>query len=529
MRWSSIGGDELTDYYVNNATGDNGNDGSASYPWETIAYSVTQLSAGDRLRIQGGANPGSRQDYNETVVITSGAGCSAGSSGNEITVMNEPGEYIRLYSASTTRLLDIRLAYWIIQGGAFDLESGDPEFELDRQDVTSSGYAVDIYETSHVTLSYLHIHNALYETIVRIRGSSDCRIEYCRIHDNAATPGADHHGLLVYSDDSGYPCDDDVVSGCRIYDCAGDCIQLQTQLTGAISGFIVEDTYMYTTLGAASEQGFDDKDGIDSIVRRCTFYGFRECDGSVGGTGADGQAIIIQGDTSGAQIYENEIYDISGAAVRIDADNVVFRNNVIHSLVYEADIDFRHTLFITATASAVDIFNNVIGGDYGGYGNSFKTVTGSSCELRNNVFYDCNTVDDDGTTTASNNCWYSCVGSVSGSGDITSDPLFVNRAGHDYRLQSSSPCIDAGTDVGLPYQNTAPDMGAFESPVFVSGIASLEGFGTAVVSVASALSILPGGIASLEGFGTPLVAGEVAVYVSGAHMVVSGAHVVMGG
>jgi len=33
----------------------------------------------------------------------------------------------------------------------------------------------------------------------------------------------------------------------------------------------------------------------------------------------------------------------------------------------------------------------------------------------------------------------------------------------EFRLQQSSPAIDAGTNVGLPYKGTAPDLGAFES------------------------------------------------------------------
>jgi hypothetical protein len=46
-------------------------------------------------------------------------------------------------------------------------------------------------------------------------------------------------------------------------------------------------------------------------------------------------------------------------------------------------------------------------------------------------------------------------------GSINADPLFVVN-GTNYFLQSSSPCIDTGADVGLPYLGTAPDMGAYE-------------------------------------------------------------------
>lgn len=42
------------------------------------------------------------------------------------------------------------------------------------------------------------------------------------------------------------------------------------------------------------------------------------------------------------------------------------------------------------------------------------------------------------------------------------DPLFVNPAAYDFTLQAGSPAINAGVDVGLPYQGSAPDCGYAE-------------------------------------------------------------------
>jgi len=47
------------------------------------------------------------------------------------------------------------------------------------------------------------------------------------------------------------------------------------------------------------------------------------------------------------------------------------------------------------------------------------------------------------------------------SGNISADPLFVNPPS-DYSLTLGSPCINAGTGVGILYSEGAPDMGAFE-------------------------------------------------------------------
>jgi Right handed beta helix region len=49
------------------------------------------------------------------------------------------------------------------------------------------------------------------------------------------------------------------------------------------------------------------------------------------------------------------------------------------------------------------------------------------------------------------------------TGTISTIPRFADAAGGDYSLLATSPCIDRGVDIGLPYLGTAPDMGAIES------------------------------------------------------------------
>ena len=51
---------------------------------------------------------------------------------------------------------------------------------------------------------------------------------------------------------------------------------------------------------------------------------------------------------------------------------------------------------------------------------------------------------------------------TTGDNNINTNPLFVNTSTADYHLQETSPCVDTGTDVGLPFVGTAPDMGCFE-------------------------------------------------------------------
>jgi len=51
---------------------------------------------------------------------------------------------------------------------------------------------------------------------------------------------------------------------------------------------------------------------------------------------------------------------------------------------------------------------------------------------------------------------------TTGNNNINTSPLFVDFDNNDFNLSESSPCIDAGIDVGIPYNGTAPDMGCFE-------------------------------------------------------------------
>ena len=45
---------------------------------------------------------------------------------------------------------------------------------------------------------------------------------------------------------------------------------------------------------------------------------------------------------------------------------------------------------------------------------------------------------------------------------LFANPLFTNAAGEDFTLKAGSPAIDAGVNVGIPFNGSAPDLGAFE-------------------------------------------------------------------
>jgi len=104
----------------------------------------------------------------------------------------------------------------------------------------------------------------------------------------------------------------------------------------------------------------------------------------------------------------------------------------------------------------------------------------SALRVRNNIFYSDIQVANNGNFTHSNNVYHmvnmksgSGVGYSMGIGERSANPRFVNMAGGDYRLQMSSPAVDAGMNLGYTKDFLAvsipqavasllPDIGAYE-------------------------------------------------------------------
>jgi len=78
-----------------------------------------------------------------------------------------------------------------------------------------------------------------------------------------------------------------------------------------------------------------------------------------------------------------------------------------------------------------------------------------------------------GASATINYCDLDMPDTATGNNNLDNvDPLFVNISQADFHLQGNSPCIDAGVDIGLPYNGNAPDLGCYEYGV--SAVENIE-------------------------------------------------------
>ena len=166
-------------------------------------------------------------------------------------------------------------------------------------------------------------------------------------------------------------------------------------------------------------------------------------------------------------IANNNVIDAGGGAWgSILTDCLITRNHAENVPKHQAGGGARKCKLIRCT---------IVGNSGGPGSSSYPGGAGvddcilESCIVRGNI----NTT---GAASDAYNCTatYSCFGSaVSGTGNIATDPLFVDAANGDYRLTAGSPCIDVGqltneakmgTDLdGHPrWIGAGTDMGCYE-------------------------------------------------------------------
>ena len=208
---------------------------------------------------------------------------------------------------------------------------------------------------------------------------------------------------------------------------------------------------------------------------RCAYLALLNC--SLAGftlTGGRAEAISYWRDACGGGAF------VSG----ILSNCIVIGNSINHSELYYEYGGGVYCIYGGRVINCLITGNELIGYG-GGIAHQFGDCLVENCTIVSNsasggggtyggVFRNCIIYNNLGGNSSGGSITYSCVTpNPGGAGNITTDPHFVNVAGRDYHLQSTSPCINAGTNqdwmVGATdldglarVRGTRVDMGAYE-------------------------------------------------------------------
>ncbi|MDD3648194.1 MAG: choice-of-anchor Q domain-containing protein, partial [Candidatus Dojkabacteria bacterium] len=195
------------------------------------------------------------------------------------------------------------------------------------------------------------------------------------------------------------------------------------------------------------------------------------------------QFSVFLGDVEELYFFENHIYN-SSEGIHGDYQLTTPVNySINNNMIYTSKNGIVLIFFNASGANSVELFNNSIVGQISGSstGTSFLLVgtTQGIFSMRNNIIFrfdkgqhvwnvSSSTVDTNYNLVYGNILNYE--GLTAGSNDINTSPVFFDDSS-DFRLQPSSPAIDAGatlsevTDdiIGIPRpQGSAYDIGAYE-------------------------------------------------------------------
>ena len=413
-------------YYVA-TTGLDSNPGTQASPWKTIQKAANTVVAGDTVYVRGGV-------YKEYVNIK-----TLGTSAKPVMYMAYPGE---LPIIDTTGL-------------------SDPGW----------GGIVKLYGASYVTVSGFEIRNTPYEMGVCITGATGG-------YSNIALIGLNIHNVGrsgIYAEMT----NNLLIDSCTIDTTNSISPSNEEVSIIATSNFEIKNCLIRNS----STDGLDCKDGCkNGSIHDNEIDGFNRTTTGVylGTTGSIPQ--------DNFKIYNNKIHDINGPGIVLCAEEspypAITNVDVFNNLIYNNGGGFA--VWPNPFTRNFRIINNVFynnGDEIAVYGSGSNAGVNSNCIIRNNILahsgdYMLLFSDYSGSTaTIDHNLFYDSTGKylldpgMLGTNYVKANPMFVNAAAFDFRLQAGSPAIGAGSATLAPAtdfigtlrpQGAAYDIGAYE-------------------------------------------------------------------
>jgi len=441
--------------------------GSLEYPWRNIQKAADTIVAGDTVYIKEGV-------YTERVVAQ-----NSGSPDKFITYMAYPGHKPVIDAGGS--------------GTAFSI-IGRSYIKIDGLEIKNAGgWGILVEDSTNIEIKNVKVSYSNLENI-QIRGeSSQIVVEKCEVGYSQQYSGID-----IYQ-----------FGGRPHHVTVKNCIAHHNQQFAGIASEQADNLIIDSNICYANELGIDIGSGDKNIIKNNTVY---DCE-----TG------IALSSNEDSEVYDNIIYNIENEAIysycfsangEAHARNKWYRNIVYNSGfgIYESKWDWQgnegassdhkfHTNlfyhigthgtyrvpFYFQGSTGIEFHNNTVDMNVG-Y-DAIELLEGSiNSKIENNIISISGDksvliLDSSSGTGAviDYNCYHNRVGTVTGPGEhsIVKDPKFVDVTGHDFHLQNTSPCIDAGDpatgadfdlDGGQSPQdgngdgNAIADMGAYEYP-----------------------------------------------------------------
>ncbi|OXM60849.1 right-handed parallel beta-helix repeat-containing protein [Amycolatopsis vastitatis] len=409
-----------TTYYVAPAGSDSAA-GTQTAPWASVAHAQSVAQAGDTVYLRGGTYSYSRANKacaSQTDRVDAITLNKSGSAGNPIRYWAYPGE-TPVFDFSRVSD-DCRIKGFDVTGNYIHLKGLEVKGVPQNNNLNHESWGIWISGSDN-TFELLNLHNNMGPGLFIQDGggnlvvNSDSHDNYDPLTSNGAGESADGFGAHISANHPG-----NVFRGCRAWWNSDDGFDL----INAFSSVTIENSWAWrngylpeTTTSSGNGNGF-----------------------KMGGYGGKYVSNGVKHAVRNSVAFNNK-------AAGFYANHHTLANDYFDNTGYNNNPDFN-MLGITSSGGATGLGN-----------------------LRNNIAYKGSLTSNMSGTSTSYNSWNLSVTlsdaqfkSVSTSGwDAArqadgSLPVLPNL-----RLAANSSLIDKGTNVGLPYNGKAPDLGAFES------------------------------------------------------------------
>ena len=426
--------------------GNDANPGTQLLPWATPQHAADTAVAGDVVTFKDGT-------YNQAVDVD--IDTNSGTPGNPITFQAENSRLaIWKKTANNNRLVDINnVGYITFDGLVFD------------GDQTAGGwtqtYIVRLDNVDNIIISDCVAQDAqAWGIYFRANGCTNCTVEDSVVNPGHYFDGGTYDGIAFY--DSGN--DTILIDNCTIYEVDHCGINIQGGDNITIKNCDIYDTHSHCIV-------FNDNESQGWSINNLIIHNNTLHDDGVWG-GVHGSPQTVFGDDSNVEtvyIYRNDVYGGAGDGIQIESPvtgPIYIWNNTVYDYGGSGADDAGIYLWSPdANTPTVEVKNNIIYNTKNGY-RTFHVhgAIGTNLSADYNLYYADFAAGEEirrGGVTYNTYADYQTAGYEPNT-VIDDDPDLNNPGAADFTLQAGSPAIDAGVDVGLPYQGTDPDIGAHE-------------------------------------------------------------------